>query len=189
MTQHYRLMRAVRVQYLAVLQAIKVRFTRDFGGNSPAKAREGQRARVRRKSCSGRRNHSRTLNGSRAMEGRHAELEVSSQQLALWSSLMRRTIVLIASAAINASTILAVASECTLSKDIDASRTRWAVLRSQPARAADNLRTCRAYAASFYESVTLRQAAARCVDRERNLAALDSEIKAFNDLLATKCGN
>jgi hypothetical protein len=37
--------------------------------------------------------------------------------------------------------------------------------------------------------VTLRQAAARRVDRERNLAALDSEIKAFNDLLATKCGN
>jgi hypothetical protein len=102
---------------------------------------------------------------------------------------MRRITVLIASAAINASTIPAVASECTLSNDIDASRARWATVRSQPANATDNVRTCRAYAASFYESVTLRQAAARCVDRERNLAALDSEIKAFNDLLATKCGN
>jgi hypothetical protein len=40
-----------------------------------------------------------------------------------------------------------------------------------------------------YESVTLRQAAARCVDGERNLAVLDSEINAFNDLLATKCGS
>ena len=79
---------------------------------------------------------------------------------------MRRIIALIASTAINASTIPAVASECTLSKDVDASRTRWATLRSQPASAADNVKTCRAYAASFYESVTLRQAAARCVDRE-----------------------
>jgi hypothetical protein len=102
---------------------------------------------------------------------------------------MRRITVLIASAAINAATIPAAASECTSSNDIDASRARWATLRSQPANATDNVRTCRAYAASFYESVTLRQAAARCVDRERNLATLDSEIKAFNDLLATKCGS
>jgi hypothetical protein len=98
-------------------------------------------------------------------------------------------IVLVASAAINAATIPAVASECTLSKDIDASRARWATLRSQPANAADYEKACRAYAASFYESVTLRQAATRCVDRERNLTVLDSEIKAFNDLLATKCGS
>ena len=102
---------------------------------------------------------------------------------------MRRITVLIASAAINAFTIPAVASECTSNKDIDASRSRWVTLRSHPARAADTEKTCRAYAASFYESVTLRQAAARCVNRERNLAALDSEIKAFNDLLATKCGS
>jgi hypothetical protein len=33
-----------------------------------------------------------------------------------------------------------------------------------------------------------RQAAARCIDGERNLPVLDSEINAFNDLLATKCG-
>jgi hypothetical protein len=100
---------------------------------------------------------------------------------------MGRIIVLIASAGIIASTNPTVASECTPNKDIDASRTRWATLRSQPANAAENEKTCRAYAASFYESVTLRQAAARCVDGERNLAVLDSEINAFNDLLATKC--
>ena len=34
----------------------------------------------------------------------------------------------------------------------------------------------------------LRQAAARCTDGERNLALLDSEINAFNDLISTKCG-
>src|SRR5262249_54558066 len=98
-------------------------------------------------------------------------------------------IVLIASASINASSIPAVASECTSNKHIDASHMRWAELRSQPTNAANNERTCRAYAASFYESVTLRQAAARCVDSERDLAVLDSEINAFNDLLATKCGS
>jgi hypothetical protein len=101
---------------------------------------------------------------------------------------MKRIILLIASAAINASTIPALAAECP-NKDIDASRTRWATLRSQPANVAGSEKTCRAYAASFYESVTLRQAAAGCVDRERNLAMLDSEINAFNDLLAKKCGS
>jgi hypothetical protein len=100
---------------------------------------------------------------------------------------MRRIVVLIASAAIIAS-IPAVAAECTSNKDIDASRTRWAALRSQPANTADNEKACRAYAASFYESVMLRQAAARYADGDRTLALLDSVINAFNDLLATKCG-
>jgi hypothetical protein len=101
---------------------------------------------------------------------------------------MRRIIVLIVSAAINASTIPAIGAECTLNKDIDATRSRSATERSQPAIAADNETACRAYAASFYESVTLRQAAARYADGERTLALLDSVINAFNDLLATKCG-
>ena len=41
---------------------------------------------------------------------------------------MRRTAVLIASAAINASTIPAVAAEYTSNKDIDAFRARWAMV-------------------------------------------------------------
>ena len=102
---------------------------------------------------------------------------------------MSRILVLIACAAINASTIPSVAAECTSNKEVDASRTRWAMLRSQPVRAADKDKSCRAYAASFYESVALRQAAAKCVDGELTLAVLDSEIDAFNDLLATKCGS
>jgi hypothetical protein len=94
--------------------------------------------------------------------------------------------VLIASAAINASTIPTVASESASNKDIDASRTRQATLRSQSANAADNTRLV-ASTPSFCESVTQRQAAATCVDGERNLAVLDTEI--FNGLLATKCGS
>ena len=101
---------------------------------------------------------------------------------------MRRIFVLVALAAINASTFSAVAAECTSIKDIDASRSRWELLRSQTAKAADRERICSVYAASFYESVTLRQAAASCPAGERNLAVLDIEINAFNDLLATKCG-
>jgi len=100
---------------------------------------------------------------------------------------MRRIAVLIASAAINASTIPAVAAEHTSNKDIDAARA--VTVQSRPVNAADNEKTCRAYAASFYESVVLRQAAAGRVDGERVLAALDSVINAFNDLLATKCNS
>jgi hypothetical protein len=102
---------------------------------------------------------------------------------------MRRIAVLIASAAINASTIPAVAAEHISNKDIDAARARAVTVQSQPVNAADNEKTCRAYAASFYESVVLRHAAAGRVDGERVLAALDSVINAFNDLLATKCSS
>ena len=101
---------------------------------------------------------------------------------------MRRILVLVASAAINASTIPAVAAECTSIKDIDASRSRWEMLRNQAVKAIDKEKACRAYATSFYESVTLRQVVAGCADGGRNLPALDSEIDSFNDLLATKCG-
>ena len=102
---------------------------------------------------------------------------------------MRRITVLIASGAIYASTIPAVAAEHTSNRDIDAARTRAVTVHSQPVNAADIEKTCRAYAASFYESVVRRQAAAGRVDGERVLAALDSVINAFNDLLATKCGS
>jgi len=102
--------------------------------------------------------------------------------------MVRRILVLIASAAINALTVPALAAECPSIKDIDASRSRWETLRSRPAKEADKEMACRAYAVSFYESVTLRQAAATCAAGERNLVVLDSEINAFNQLLATKCG-
>jgi hypothetical protein len=114
-------------------------------------------------------------------------MALSSQQLALWSSPMRRIAVLIVSAALNASTIPAVAADCA-SKDINASCARWATVQSRPDNAADKEKSCRAYAASFYESVMLRQAAANRVDGAQVLAAIDSVINAFNDLLATKCG-
>ena len=101
---------------------------------------------------------------------------------------MTRIAVLLASAAINAPS---VAAECTSTGDIAASRARWTMARNHPASSIDKETACRAYAASFYESVTMRQAVATCVrdkNHQRTLAALDSEIDAFNNLLATKCG-
>jgi hypothetical protein len=102
---------------------------------------------------------------------------------------MRRITVLIASALINASTIPGLAAESTLNKDVNLARAISATLHGEPANAAENEKTCRAYAASFYESVMLRQAAAGSVDGARVLTALDFVVNAFNDLLATKCGS
>jgi len=100
---------------------------------------------------------------------------------------MRRITVLIASALINAHTVPGLAAESTLNKDVNAARAVSATVHSKPANAADNEKTCRAYAASHYESVMLRQAAVR--RGAWVLTALDSVINAFNDLLATKCGS
>jgi len=102
---------------------------------------------------------------------------------------MRRITVLIASALISASTIPGLAAESTLNKDVNPARAVSATVHSKPANAADNEKTCRAYAASFYESVMLRQAAAGRGDGAWVLTALDSVINAFNDLLATECGS
>jgi hypothetical protein len=102
---------------------------------------------------------------------------------------MRRITVLVASALINASTIPGLAAESTLNKDVNLARAVSATVHSKPANAADNEKVCRAYAASFYESVMRRQAAAGRVDGVWVSTALDSVINAFNDLLATKCGS
>ena len=101
---------------------------------------------------------------------------------------MRRITVLIASALINASTIPGLAADSTLSKDVFVARAVSASVHGKPDNAADNEKTCRAYAASFYNSVTLRRAAAGRVEGAWLLTALDFVINAFNDLLATKCG-
>jgi hypothetical protein len=101
---------------------------------------------------------------------------------------MRRLTALIASALINASTIPGIAAESALNKD-DNPLAVSATVHGKPGSAADNEKTCRAYAASFYESVMLRQAAAGRVDGAGVLTALDFVISAFNDVLATKCGS
>ena len=101
---------------------------------------------------------------------------------------MKRILIFVASAAINASTVPAVAAECTSIKDVGVSCAHLATVKGKQSDTVDNDKICRAYAASFYESVMLRQTAASRVDGARVLAALDSVINAFNDLFSTKCG-
>ena len=95
---------------------------------------------------------------------------------------MRRITVLIASALINASTIPGLAAESTSNKDVNPALAVSATVHGKPASAADNEKTCRAYAASFYESVMLRQVAAKRVDGTRVLVALDSVTVSYTHL-------
>jgi len=100
---------------------------------------------------------------------------------------MARIVALVTSMLINATTIPAVASECASMTEIAASRADLTAVRNQ--QPTDIEKACKAYAESFYRIVVTRQAAAACgVGRQRDLAVLDSEINAFNDLLATRCG-
>lgn len=96
---------------------------------------------------------------------------------------MRRITVLIASALINASTIPGLAADVFVARAVPAN------VHSKPDNAADNEKTCRAYAASFYQSAVLRQIAAGRVDGARVLTAVESVIDAFKDVFATKCGS
>ena len=104
---------------------------------------------------------------------------------------MPRFALLVSSLAINAISAPALASDCVSASDIATSRAHWATVRNQPVGASENGKLCRTFAVSFYESVTTRQAAAACIrsnDPQRDLAALDSEIEAFNTAIASKCG-
>jgi hypothetical protein len=101
--------------------------------------------------------------------------------------MMIRLAILLTSATINASTVPAAAAQCASPTAIATVRTHWAAVRSQLDKATDHEAACRAYAASFYQSVTTRQAAAGCTG-DADITALDTDINAFNDLLATRCG-
>jgi len=97
---------------------------------------------------------------------------------------------LVMAAVIGASTASTVAADCTSNRDIAASRARWTMVLDHSANRSSDETNCRRYAGSFYGLVTLRQDVASCIgdaDRDRKLAALDSEIDAFNNLLATRC--
>ena len=102
---------------------------------------------------------------------------------------MRRITVFVASALINASTIPALAAVSTLNKDVFAARAVSATVHSNPDNAVVNDKTCRAYAASFYESAMRQQAAVDRVGGARMLTAIDTLIDAFKDVFATKCGS
>ena len=79
---------------------------------------------------------------------------------------------------------------CSQLSDLSAARLRWAAVRKKPVNPAHNEESCRSYGTNFFEAVTTRQAASFCrdsIDRQRTLELLDSEINAFNDLIARQC--
>ena len=81
-------------------------------------------------------------------------------------------------------------SGCTLVSNLSTASLRWAAVRKNHVDPAHNEEDCRLYATNFFEAVTARQAASFCkagIDRVRILELIDSEIEAFNDLIATLC--
>ena len=82
-------------------------------------------------------------------------------------------------------------SYCGQGLDLAAARLRWAAARQSRVDPIQNEKTCRTYRSQFYDAVTARQAASICEvgsERQRDIDLLDSEIDAFNDLIAAHCG-
>jgi hypothetical protein len=81
-------------------------------------------------------------------------------------------------------------SGCSQLSDLSEARLRWAAVRQSRVDPGRSEESCRSYRSNFFEAVTTRQAASFCRDGaewRRTLELLDTEIEAFNDLIATHC--
>jgi|SRR4051794_32555020 hypothetical protein len=81
-------------------------------------------------------------------------------------------------------------SVCGQLQNLSATRLRWDTLRKSRVEHAKAEISCRSFGANFVEAVTVRQVALACsegINRQRLLELLDSEIDAFNELIATRC--
>ncbi|HKN08684.1 MAG TPA: hypothetical protein VJ376_04275 [Pseudomonadota bacterium] len=98
--------------------------------------------------------------------------------------------IFIAISAIAVTVSNAQAAYCGQTFDIVSARNRWAAARQASVDPAYHDEACRAYGTQFFEAVTARQAASNCEagdKRQRTLEILDSEIDAFNNLIAAQC--
>jgi len=80
---------------------------------------------------------------------------------------------------------------CGHTSELASARLRWQAARQIPIDPALPDKSCRAFGIQFYEAVTARQATSACqdgIDHQRDLVLLDSEIEAFNELIAAQCG-
>jgi len=80
---------------------------------------------------------------------------------------------------------------CGHTSQLASARLRWQAARQIPIDPALPDKYCRAFGIQFYEAVTARQATSACqdgIDHQRDLILLDSEIEAFNKLIAAQCG-
>ena len=83
------------------------------------------------------------------------------------------------------------ARHCGHASELATARLRWQATRQTSTDPTQPEKNCRAYGVQFYEAVTARQAASVCsdgIDHQRDLELLDSEIAAFNNLIAAQCG-
>jgi hypothetical protein len=79
---------------------------------------------------------------------------------------------------------------CGHASQLASARLRWQAARQVPIDPALTDKNCRAFGIQFYEAVTARQATSVCqdgIDHQRDLIVLDSEIEAFNKLIAAQC--
>ena len=92
--------------------------------------------------------------------------------------------------AINAATLSVAEASCGQASEISAARFRWAAVR-QHIGIGPTAESCRTYSHVFLEAVNTRHLASICeegADRQRDLALLDADIDAFNNLFAANCG-
>lgn len=106
---------------------------------------------------------------------------------------MRHLVILASALLVNVTAATAAGtSYCGRASDLTAARTRWATVRQGTVDPSRKDAHCRAYGVHFYEAVTVRQATSSCkdgLDHRSDIASIDSEIEAFNDLIAARCGS
>jgi hypothetical protein len=79
---------------------------------------------------------------------------------------------------------------CGHASQLASARLRWQAARQIPIDPKLLNKNCRDFGNQFYEAVTARQATSVCqdgIDHQRDLILLDSEIEAFNKLIAAQC--
>lgn len=138
--------------------------------------------------------HERTLRfgrGASAGEARPYRIWLLTSICHAASVILGIAVFVIALLFISPPTSKADASNCDQVSDLAAARLRWAVARQSHVDAAQAEKKCHTYRIHFYDAVTARQVASVCEDgirRQRDLDLLDSEIDAFNNLIAAQCG-
>jgi hypothetical protein len=135
--------------------------------------------------------HERTLRFAPLMPVSHARVWLLTSICHAACVVLGIALFVIALLFISPTTSKADTSNCAQISDLPAARLRWAAARQSRVDAAQVEKKCRAYRIHFYDAVTARQVASICEagsHRQRDLDLLDSEIDAFNNLIAAQCG-
>jgi hypothetical protein len=83
-------------------------------------------------------------------------------------------------------------SYCAQAHDSAATRLKWALERQRNTITLQKDDNCRGYRTEFYQAAVTRQNITHCEEddmRQSALEAINAEINAFNDLIATYCSD